>query len=404
MPREVWWIAGLSLLGFALALYLGGGERDPEQEFHPRPTTYSSGPDGLRALYLTLEELGYEVHRLRDPFSAATLAGPGRLLVVEPSVPLSHREWGALRRWVSDGNRAVLVGTPALPDILQRLTPERPADIAPIQPTYLARGVRRLAVRSEARIASPRSWKEKPGEETEGPLSCSVEWGTDEIAGGMVERAAPVFGDKSGGVVAHARLDRGEAVFLTDPWVLSNEGIARADNLTFLLNALGPADGGSVWFDEYHHGYGRNTLWKLMPLAVKLGLGQVLLGLLLVIYARSRRFGRPLPLDRGLRERSEFLGTMTTLLSRGGACRLALRTARESSLERLRAQLGTPPEEGEAAVIQAASRLNAEAGEKLASALAECGRALDRPQGLKEKRAATLVRRLDEAVESVWRS
>jgi hypothetical protein len=190
---------------------------------------------------------------------------------------------------------------------------------------------------------------------------------------------------------------------LGSPWSLSNEGIGKEDNLIFVLNALGRPGAAPVYFDEYHHGYGENLAWQLVPLPFKLAMAQLLLGVLIVMYARSRRLGSVVPLDRGRRERSEYLGTMTVLLQKGRATRLAVQTAYQAALTGLRLEMGLAHDAPVPDVVASASRISEDAGRKILEAVRQCESALGgaAPRRLSESRALAAVRQLDEAVRSI---
>jgi hypothetical protein len=420
IPREAWWVAALVVLALVVIVLLQGGRggvsSGPEsrEAAYGVPTTYSSGRAGLRALYLTLRELRYDVRRLRVPFTSSTLPRHGVLVAAEPfgtPAPITPREWDAAYRWVASGNTLLLVGEwPAVdaqrdaPAVEGMFESGRPTSARPIQPTYLARGVRRLAVRASAHMPEPgaKALPPKASKRRQGDR-----WFFERLAKGLppdlkqaLRQAAPLFRDRNGVVVASARIGAGTAVVLTSPWSLSNEGIGRADNILFALNALGPPGAAPVFFDEYHNGYGENALWTLVPLPVKLALAQALLAILVVMYGASRRFGAVVPLDRGRRQRSEFLGTMTALLRKGQATRLALRTARDAATRQLRVEFGLRPEAGASELVQAASRVRSDRSEKLGAALRQCDQALQSRATLSEARAIALVRQLDEAVRS----
>ncbi len=410
VPREVWWIAGLTLFVIVLVTVLQLRPQGTEQEGMPNRTSYSAAPYGLKALYLTLGELGYETKRLRMPLSKVSLPERGTLWIVDP-MPLTVREWEDLRRWVERGNTLILAGGLALPNLesaleaMQGWLEEAPLSHArTTQPSYLTRGVRVVTLRSEVRIETFRvgaSKKERKREE-EGFLF-NGGMGRSEALDKALAQAAPVMADDQGAVVAQARLGRGRVVLLASSWMLCNEALDEADNLELALNAVGPSDNGPVYFDEYHHGYREAVSWTLLPLPVKLALAQILFGLLLVVYARSRRLGPVVPLDRTVRQRSEFLGTMTTVLRKGHATRLAVRTAYEVALERLRSQTNLPPEVEDRVLAQAAGRGDAEVTEKLAGALAASRAAAEDDGKLAEARAEALVRQLDEAMAAVRR-
>lgn len=415
VPREVWWIAGLTAAAVALALLLGGPRGDDSGDaVLPNRTTYSSSPAGLRGLYLALGRLGYEVARLRRPLTAIDLPKEGTLFVVEPLQPgfLSQQELHDLRRWVAAGNTLVLCAEFTMPTLVAaEIEAEKDyfgspfaepewGEAWPVQPVYLTAGIQRLAIWSGSRLTLGGAEQPKAPEDEE------VEWLSEGRASELphdLRAAAPIVRDSQGVVAAYARVEQGHVVLLTSPWSLSNEGLDEADNFAFVLNLLGRPGSGPVHFDEYHHGYAENVAWALVPLPVKLGLAQIVLGLLLVAYARSRRLGPVVPLERGGRQRSEFLGTMTTVLSKGRATRLAVRTAYEATGERLRAELGMAPDAGDEALVATVARATAEGAANLREALGEARTILAAPSPPTEARAMEIVRRLDEAAAAARR-
>ena len=410
VPREVWWIAGACLVALGAGLLLRSSRQAAKERVIPTATSYSSDPYGLRALYLTLGELGYEPQRSRTPLVAAALRGRGTLLVVNPfPVPLSSREWEDLYAWVARGNTLVLAGW-GWPEFLEQFPlqgiedkeKEPVAYAHPTQPSYLCQGVGAMAVHSNERLKLGERQRPPPqrqrDEEKEGPgwpLGAAPERATkmdDAIA-----RAVPVIGDGNGAVVSYALVGAGRVVTLAEAWPLSNAGIGRADNLRFVLNAIGPA-GAPVLFDEYHHGYQDQLAWRLLPLAAKLGLAQIVLGLLVVAYARGKRLGPVVPLDRGSRQRTEFLQTMTVALQRGHATHLALRAAYAAALDQLYARTGMLPGADADTLTRAASPDRKDAADRLAAALEAVRGAAEGDGALSEPRAMSLVRRLDKAM------
>ncbi len=193
--------------------------------------------------------------------------------------------------------------------------------------------------------------------------------------------SVPAFADKDGLAVTYTPIGKGRLITICSPWSLSNEGIAHADNLPFVLDALGGSKDTQVVFDEYHHGYGENVAWALTPTWARWALAQFALAFLLLVYASSRRFGRIVPLLPETRERSEFLTTMTALLRKGEASRLAVRTAYEAALRRLRRELGLPDGADLEEVGRAARRVESAAGRAVAA------RAGGMPRGSQPPRA-----------------
>src|SRR5206468_2888079 len=108
----------------------------------------------LRALYLTLEQLGYRPRRHHRPLDQLTEAGA--LVIAEPEIDLTSQEWQALARWVERGNLLLLYS-----DSGHLFEPEEhppgylpttPATAAPVQPVPAAAGAPTYVVRALYRV------------------------------------------------------------------------------------------------------------------------------------------------------------------------------------------------------------------------------------------------------------
>src|SRR5207237_10391323 len=140
---------------------------------------------------------------------------------------------------------------------------------------------------------------------------------------------APVFNftDERGAVLADYVHGRGRVIVLSDPFIVANNGIERADNLQLALNLNASGDG-LVAFDEYHQGRAatENELVAYFAGTPILALcGQALLVVIAIVWTRGRRFARPLPaphVDR--RSKLEFVASMAELQQRARAYDLAI--------------------------------------------------------------------------------
>ncbi|MBL8188257.1 MAG: hypothetical protein JNK38_09625, partial [Acidobacteria bacterium] len=147
---------------------------------------------------------------------------------------------------------------------------------------------------------------------------------------------APVIhlGDKNGAVLADFRYCKGRLVFLTDPFVIANNGISRGANLTLAMNLVRVLSKGEnnqqrkILFDEFHHGY-RSQINPLVNYVrgtpVPWLLLQGVLLSLLIVYSVGKRFARPLPMPQMDRHSPlEFVDSMANLQQAARARDLAL--------------------------------------------------------------------------------
>lgn len=120
----------------------------------------------------------------------------------------------------------------------------------------------------------------------------------------------------------------GKIVYLSDPYLVSNAGISLVDNAQLAINAVAAPAGGSIAFDEYHHGYGANENRLLAYFAgtpVAAIFVQIILLIGVVLFTQSRRFARPLPVSEPNRlSKLEYVSAMAELQQRTRAYDLAM--------------------------------------------------------------------------------
>jgi hypothetical protein len=386
------------------------------------------------------------------------------VIVGTPRHEIERREADAVLRWVERGGRLVLIDrspnrrllpTPTAPggwrinsELVEYPGPEVRTDdveamtrgvplVAPAQPTALTRDVAevarsrfagRLHVYSVEQMATPY----RPptgvggGIGTTPPPAATPEedggfWGGEEAeqppppapaatppgrAGGQAEEAgAPVVHvlDGRGGegaLLVDYAYGRGRVVVLSDPYIVSNGGINRADNLFLAVGVVtGGSGGGRVAFDEFHQGYGatENRFFAYFRGTPVLWLfAQAALVVLAVVWTRGRRFARAVPAPRAdRRSKLEFVASMAELQQRARAYDLAV----ENIYQRTRRALARYGGVGAGAPLeQIAARVAARSGRdrrKLEALLRECE---DAAAGapLTARRAVELARRLRE--------
>ena len=351
-------------------------EQTADSEMSPDRSTLNAGATGTRALYDFLHESGYQVARWRESTdSLLSFSGPKPATIVvigRTLVPFSDSESKGLLYWVEGGGRLVIIDrTPdrkLLPssgdwrvgahmtsfpwtdvdatNFEQMTTGVTP--VPPSQPTLLARNVAEILPSRFAgsiTVTTRKSDKKSNGKdkaaggETEEPSDESESEAPTPGTGGYGPAPAkaqpsgvspaPVvnFSRTSGALLLEYPHGQGRIVLLSDPFIVANNGISRADNLQFAVNVV-TGNGGLVAFDEFHQGRSatRNALIQYFAGTPVMAIcGQFVLIGLMVIWSRGKRFARPLPLPRVDRRSSlEFVASMAELQQRAHAHDLAL--------------------------------------------------------------------------------
>jgi hypothetical protein len=349
-------------------------EPQADSEAAPDRSTFNAGATGTRALFDFLHESGYDVVRWRESTDGLlSFSGPKPSTIViigEVRVPFSMTEKKELLHWVEDGGRLVMIDRMPDPKLLpdsgqwairtqvmnipwydldptnfEQMTHDVKT-IAPSQPTLFSRDVESVlpsrfagAITIAPRVATEKkntssnnNTSAGPGdEEDEEEFEPSPE-PTPSTAGGnnpTTISPAPVvsFTGDRGSVLIDYPHGKGRIVLLSDPYIVANNGINRADNLQLAINVV-VGGGGLVAFDEFHQGRAatQNALIQyfagtpILAICAQLGL----IGLA-IVWSRGTRFARPLPLPQVDRRSSlEFVASMAELQQRAKAHDLAL--------------------------------------------------------------------------------
>lgn len=142
------------------------------------------------------------------------------------------------------------------------------------------------------------------------------------VGGPVVHLAA---GDRN--IVVDVSYGSGEIVLVSDPYIVSNAGIALVDNAILATNLV-TGRGGPIAFDEYHQGYGvnNNRLFRYFEGTPVIAIfAQLALLIALVLFSQSRRFARPLPDAAPNRlSKLEYVSAMAELQQRTDAFDLAM--------------------------------------------------------------------------------
>jgi hypothetical protein len=287
-------LVALAVIGLIAALGGGGGSDDSD------PSSRSAGRAGTLALYSWLggDELGLDVHRLSGGF---VLDGTDVLIVAEPTTGFTDPELDTLTGFLNGGGELILAvdgrDVPFASALLDRLhvQPARSVtagDAVPVQPIDPGGRVRHVAVGDGVGFDTP-------------PAAVPL----------LLRQGRPVLVGRSVG--------EGRAFVLGSPYPLSNAGLEprRGDAFRLVLALLERSRGGSIAFDEVHHGEGSaGGAWAVLNGPV--GLAGLLAALVLVavLALNGRRLGRPVPAADPARVPSaeEFVAAMAMLYERSG--------------------------------------------------------------------------------------
>ncbi len=306
--RETLLALGLLLLLVAVTVLAALAESRQQADL-PDLATFSSQPEGARALRLWLEEEGY---RLREMESSTFAVPPATdlALVLEPVPPgITEEEWAVLDEWVEEGGTLVLLGEGfgaafAASHYELEIDYQQPA--------------------GEIAFAAP--WLGSP------PFTAAALRPRASLSGQREEYSTLLAGDDAPLLVAFPQ-GEGLVVFGTLAFPLSNAGLKMGDNPALALNIASLAgEGGAIWFDEWHHGMrgvaegGGPGQWLRRTPAGRALLysAAVLFGALVL---SGRRFGRPVPLARPGRRRAplEHIVAVANLSRRAGHRQAVLR-------------------------------------------------------------------------------
>lgn len=331
--KELLALLGLVIFMLVMATLTHQDDRGNVADMRPQTalhSIYSNRPSGYKALYLTLEKLGYPVHRQIRPY--ALLPQRGVLIVGDPYVTSATRYEGReLKAWLRRGNYALML-LEYHPNFLDDLQHNDTAQPAPVELASTRRRLLSQAPKIPASIAQPIRWKAQQGQPEFPfaelpPLTVTSTRrfptaGTALTQFGMPGQWQPIYADAKGVVASYAPVGRGGIILCCSPWSFSNRGIDAGRNLDVILALAEKRAGGPIIFDEYHHGFGAGmSVWSLTPSPTKLGILQLGGALLLLLITLAWRFGPPrVPADeRFSRSRAEYLTSMAGLLQRARA-------------------------------------------------------------------------------------
>jgi hypothetical protein len=214
--------------------------------------------------------------------------------------------------------------------------------------------------------------------------------------------SAPIFhvSDERGALLVDFVRGRGRVVVLSDPFIVANGGISRADNLQLALNIITGAGGdGLIAFDEFHQGHGttRNQFAAYFAGTPVLAMcAQLFLIAAAVVWTRGRRFARPLPAPRvDRRSKLEFVASMADLQQRARAFDLAIENIYGRTRRALARYGGSDVSAPRAAIAAAVAARSGRNRDEIESLMRECEDAIN-GEPITPRQSLALAARLRE--------
>ncbi|MDP9265554.1 MAG: DUF4350 domain-containing protein [Chloroflexota bacterium] len=370
------YVAGaiLALASIALAVATGGrsGEDDP---LGRSASVYDDGPGGASTVRRYFEAMGAHTSVVQgDRFVVPEAASV--LFILGASEGISASEVATIRDFVAGGGTLVLAGELGVQE--QRLLDSFGAGLA----GFAAPGVREVATLA---LAAP-------------PVRRVAIDAGREVTGGL-----PLIRDSAGakGAVL-VQVERGNGTaFVTGslgPFLNANLGSEDNGRLALALAGVAFQRGGTVAFDEYHHGAHPSSSMLVVLERTWPGRALVFAGIAIFAYlvASGRRLGPPVPLDpRPPRSSLEYVRGFAGLVRRSGHGEIARRRIRRDLRRGLARAAGLDPQapvDRMLAAIATHDERRAEDARRLDAALGE---------RLPEARLLRTVRQVDELLASL---
>ena len=319
MTKKRWlWISAIALIAIILLTLFTA----PNTSKVNSGSTYSRSPDGYGAWYAFIEKQGTPVKRWQKPFSdlagVATEETPSLIKYSESKIanPITLlRVYSQLnedslndqeQKWVEKGNTLVILG------VKQPVTEAR---FITFQQSPAG------AVKIDTRRRLPK-----------------LEQGEQQLS------------DRFGAIVWQQTLGKGQVIFATTPYLAANAYQEQPGNYQFLAKLV-TQSGNQILVDEYIHGYkdpevinkenGANWISYLSKTPLFAALIQVIVILLILVWAYNKRFGSPISLKAPVVDNSEaYIQALASVLQKAESSEFVLEALGKQEQLQLQKALG----------------------------------------------------------------
>lgn len=303
--RKGWISISILLAIFVLCSYLLAPNQPKE---HPSYVSYSSAPDGTKAIYTYLAEKLSTVSRWEHSPTQLADQKNTLLIMVEPPLLFNAQESQAYQDFLHAGNTIFLL----------KQNPEGMFDIETTDPIIVDEGVTTLEqVNVEVELAS----------------SVRLEASANDQV---------LLADSHGPIAINRPIGEGNLVMITEPNWLTNEAITSHDHLRALSEVWSSTSYDAILFDDYVH----VTSNKISVLSIYpnwiLVLGfELVLITMAILWMKGKRFGSVItPREATVRLSDERIQALATWYLKGRNYREALLIQADFLKRRLQEQYG----------------------------------------------------------------
>ncbi|MDZ4837806.1 MAG: DUF4350 domain-containing protein [Candidatus Melainabacteria bacterium] len=331
--NHLWWQIAALLIVSALAVYTGKAFDSEWKRFAPEPrqlaSTYNDNATGLKGLFQLAQQQGDAVATWEQPYRQLREV-KGMLVVIAPTESLQPFQAEQILAWVHNGNDLVYIDdlSFAMTDHFARtlgvkiknhksLTDKAPdTNIIPTGHFPELAHVKNLRIASSVRL--------KGGE--------------------------PLAEDGAGALLTVVKHGGGRVLLGSCPSILANNTIAKKDywgNFQLLANWFKTAHG-TIYFDEYSHGFsgGTNVFAYLAKGPTGLVVAQIFAILVIGVLSESQRFGAARSIESRRRiSNLDFINGLSNAYRRARANPAVMEILFHSFRNRLSRALAVSPHE-----------------------------------------------------------
>ena len=334
------------ILVVILFVVFQAGSSGSRQEKTGKPTSFSVGRYGFKAIFLLLGKIGYKTERWTKGIEDLKNEKDKGLIILSPFMYYIEKgDSQKLVEWTKQGNKLL---------------------ISSVSENLIMKGL-------NVKI------KEVPLKEKANPKGIL----SDNIS--TIEGLNPVrlvvdenkynvlLKDEDGIICASIKYNEGEVIVFSSPEVFNNGNISRADNVILATNIIKYLDKDSIIMDESFHGIISNNRSFKVPLLIKYLMVQLIITLLFFYPAMMKRFGKPIVEGNGtIRTSTEYIYSLAGLFKKAKTTDFAIENCIRGFKRRLAKICRLSPEASDDKYIEAIRYISDVDEEEVRTLLTNC--------------------------------